>query len=101
MGVASARLGGREYMRDGSPVDRSPEPTGAGVPHDVTVTAPFIDGWMSQWYGYAPGLVNVTPKVLPTSRALESHARLSAVVVCLDGPLFVQSTVWPTFAVRA
>ncbi len=72
---------------------------GTGVPDPpVTTTVPFMNGWSWQWYGYVPGVSNVSWNVWPLSRIpLPVNApATSGVTVCCSGSLpIVQSTLSP------
>lgn len=74
---------------------------GRGVGVDdppVTTTVPFMNGWSWQWYGYVPGVSNVSWNVWPLSRIpLPVNApATSGVTVCCSGSLpIVQSTLSP------
>jgi hypothetical protein len=62
-----------------------------------TVIVPVIcTGWIVQWYGNVPALLNVNQYMSPCSMKPESKTPVSEVAVCVICPLFVQQTVVPT-----
>ena len=62
----------------------------------MTVIVPVIwTGWIVQWYGYEPWLLNVNVKVSPEFRRPESKTPVFEVAVCVIWPVFVQHTVVP------
>ena len=54
-----------------------------------------VIGWIVQWYGYEPWLLNVNVNVSPEFRRPESKTPVFEVAVCAIRPLFVQHTVVP------
>jgi hypothetical protein len=62
----------------------------------LTVIVPVIwTGWIMQWYGYTPALLNVKVYVSPFAKGPESKTLESEVAVCVIWPVFVQQTVVP------
>ena len=64
-----------------------------------TVIEPVICGWIAQWYGNEPAVLNVTVFEAPVSSVPVSNAPPSAVAVCGISSEFVQVTVSPTVTV--
>ena len=68
----------------------------------LTVIVPVIwTGWIMQWYGYTPALLNVKVYMSPVRQEPESKTPVSEVAVCVIWPVFVQQTVVPVVIVTS
>lgn len=72
---------------------------GVGAQPAMTLIVPVMDGWMLQWYGKLPTLLNVNENCWPVPRLPLSQTAVSLVEVCVAPPVLVQRTVVPTFTV--
>jgi hypothetical protein len=82
-------------------VEEVPLPAGVVVPPPPpTVTLPFMEGCISQWYAIVPGLWKVCEKDCPGCNVSESNDPASAVTVCGAESSFIHVTVVPGATVR-